>query len=171
MLDLEFLRAKKFLRMIPREPRGWSQRAHQQLGPLVLSCTRAGYSAAFLVLAGIAASGFLRHARNTRPRRTETGPNRNGGPNPMSPASLDLRTLATVAIFVATYAGVALGRMPGLRINRAGISLIGASLMIAFGTSRKPSKPSISTPSARRVAPARSHQDRKHRPVPWHRGR
>jgi hypothetical protein len=49
----------------------------------------------------------------------------------MSPASLDLRTLATVAIFVATYAGVALGRVPGLRIDRAGIS---ASLMIAFGT-------------------------------------
>jgi Na+/H+ antiporter NhaD/arsenite permease-like protein len=52
----------------------------------------------------------------------------------MSPASLDLRTLATVAIFVATYAGVALGRVPGLRIDRAGISLVGASLMIAFGT-------------------------------------
>ena len=40
---------------------------------------------------------------------------------------------ATVAIFVATYAGVALGRVPGLRIDRAGISLVGASLMIAFG--------------------------------------
>ena len=52
----------------------------------------------------------------------------------MSPASLDLRMLATVAIFVATYSGVALGRVPGLRIDRAGISLVGASLMIAFGT-------------------------------------
>jgi Na+/H+ antiporter NhaD/arsenite permease-like protein len=52
----------------------------------------------------------------------------------MSSASLDLRTLATVAIFVATYAGVALGRVPGLRIDRAGIALVGASLMIAFGT-------------------------------------
>ena len=52
----------------------------------------------------------------------------------MSPASPDLRTLATVAIFVATYAGVALGRVPGLRIDRAGIALVGASLMIAFGT-------------------------------------
>jgi len=52
----------------------------------------------------------------------------------MNPASLDLRTLATVAIFVATYAGVALGRVPGLRIDRAGISFVGASLMIAFGT-------------------------------------
>ena len=42
--------------------------------------------------------------------------------------------LATVVIFVATYAGVALGRVPGLRIDRAGIALVGASLMIAFGT-------------------------------------
>ena len=52
----------------------------------------------------------------------------------MSPASFDLRMLATVVIFVATYAGVALGRVPGLRIDRAGIALVGASLMIAFGT-------------------------------------
>lgn len=52
----------------------------------------------------------------------------------MSFAPLDLRTLATVAIFMATYAGVALGRMPGLRIDRAGIALVGASLMIALGT-------------------------------------
>jgi Na+/H+ antiporter NhaD/arsenite permease-like protein len=42
--------------------------------------------------------------------------------------------LATVVIFVATYAGEALGRVPGLRIDRAGIVLVGASLMIAFGT-------------------------------------
>jgi Na+/H+ antiporter NhaD/arsenite permease-like protein len=55
-------------------------------------------------------------------------------PSPMSQASPDLRMLATVAIFVATYAGVALGRVPGLRIDRAGIALVGASLMIAFGT-------------------------------------
>ena len=52
----------------------------------------------------------------------------------MSSASLDLRTLVTVVIFVATYAGVALGRVPGLRIDRAGIARVGASLMIAFGT-------------------------------------
>jgi hypothetical protein len=52
----------------------------------------------------------------------------------MSPVSPDLRMLATVVIFVATYAGVALGRVPGLRIDRAGIALVGASLMIAFGT-------------------------------------
>lgn len=52
----------------------------------------------------------------------------------MSLASLDLQTLATVAIFIATYAGVALGRIPGLRIDRAGIALVGAGLMIALGT-------------------------------------
>ncbi len=102
-----------------------------------LVVVHAGYSAACLVLAGIAASGFLLYffgIRNTRPRRKGTGPNRNGGSNPMSPASFDLRTLATVVIFVATYAGVALGRVPGLRIDRAGIAFVGASLMIAFGT-------------------------------------
>jgi hypothetical protein len=49
----------------------------------------------------------------------------------MSPASLDLRTLATV---VCDLCSVAVGRAPGLQINRAGISLAGASLMIAFGT-------------------------------------
>jgi Na+/H+ antiporter NhaD/arsenite permease-like protein len=36
-------------------------------------------------------------------------------------------------IFVATYAGLALGRVPGLRIDRAGLALVGASLMIASG--------------------------------------
>jgi Na+/H+ antiporter NhaD/arsenite permease-like protein len=56
------------------------------------------------------------------------------GSIPMSLAPLDLRTLVTVAIFIATYAGVALGRVPGLRIDRAGIALVGASLMIASGT-------------------------------------
>jgi hypothetical protein len=52
----------------------------------------------------------------------------------MSPASNDWRTAATVAVFVLTYAGVALGRAPGLRIDRAGIALVGASLMIGLGS-------------------------------------
>lgn len=51
----------------------------------------------------------------------------------MTSASLDWRVIATAAIFAATYLGVALGRIPGLRIDRAGIALLGASLMIAFG--------------------------------------
>jgi Na+/H+ antiporter NhaD/arsenite permease-like protein len=40
---------------------------------------------------------------------------------------------ATGAIFIATYAGVALGRIPGLRLDRAGIALTGAALMMAVG--------------------------------------
>lgn len=51
----------------------------------------------------------------------------------MTSASLDWRTIATGAVFVATYLGVALGRIPGFRIDRAGIALLGASLMIALG--------------------------------------
>ena len=40
---------------------------------------------------------------------------------------------ATGAIFIVTYAGVALGRIPGLRLDRAGIALTGAALMMAVG--------------------------------------
>lgn len=39
----------------------------------------------------------------------------------------------TALIFIFTYAGVALGRIPGLRLDRAGIALTGAALMIAVG--------------------------------------
>jgi Na+/H+ antiporter NhaD/arsenite permease-like protein len=43
-------------------------------------------------------------------------------------------TFATAAIFILTYAGVALGRIPGLRLDRAGIALSGAAMMLAVGT-------------------------------------
>jgi Na+/H+ antiporter NhaD/arsenite permease-like protein len=46
----------------------------------------------------------------------------------MAPSSF-----ATATIFVFTYAGVALGRIPGLRLDRAGIALTGAALMMAIG--------------------------------------
>ncbi len=46
----------------------------------------------------------------------------------------DWHVPATLAIFVATYAGIAIGRLPGFRIDRAGIALVGASLMVALGT-------------------------------------
>jgi Na+/H+ antiporter NhaD/arsenite permease-like protein len=36
-------------------------------------------------------------------------------------------------IFVATYAGLAMGRIPGLKLNRAGIALLGAIAMMSFG--------------------------------------
>ncbi len=42
-------------------------------------------------------------------------------------------TLAAGAIFILTYAGVALGRIPGLRLDRAGIALTGGALMLATG--------------------------------------
>ncbi|HTV31958.1 MAG TPA: anion transporter [Methylocella sp.] len=45
-----------------------------------------------------------------------------------------LGTAATLCVFVLTYAGIALGRAPGLRIDRAGIALVGASLTIAIGS-------------------------------------
>jgi Na+/H+ antiporter NhaD/arsenite permease-like protein len=36
-------------------------------------------------------------------------------------------------IFVATYAVIALGRLPGFRLDRSGAALVGASLMVAVG--------------------------------------
>jgi len=38
-----------------------------------------------------------------------------------------------MAIFAGSYAGLAIGRIPGLSIDRAGIALVGAGLMIASG--------------------------------------
>src|SRR5947207_15393993 len=39
----------------------------------------------------------------------------------------------TCAVFVLTYAGLAMGEVPGLRIDRAGIALVGATLMLVAG--------------------------------------
>ena len=44
-----------------------------------------------------------------------------------------LKIAATAAVFLLTYGGVAAGRIPGLRIERAGIALTGAALMMAIG--------------------------------------
>ncbi|HTP81813.1 MAG TPA: anion transporter [Alphaproteobacteria bacterium] len=41
--------------------------------------------------------------------------------------------IAAALIFVASYAALAIGRIPGLRIDRAGIALAGAGLMVASG--------------------------------------
>ena len=46
---------------------------------------------------------------------------------------MSLTTFATATIFILTYVGVALGRIPGLRLDRAGIALTGAALMMAAG--------------------------------------
>ncbi|WP_286191907.1 SLC13 family permease [Roseomonas genomospecies 6] len=42
-------------------------------------------------------------------------------------------TLTVVVLFVVTYAGMALGRFPGLRIDRTGIALVAAILLLAVG--------------------------------------
>ena len=42
--------------------------------------------------------------------------------------------LIAALIFLATYVVIALGRAPGLRLDRAGAALLGASLMVASGT-------------------------------------
>jgi hypothetical protein len=44
------------------------------------------------------------------------------------------RNVAAGVIFVGSYLALAIGRIPGLSIDRAGIALVGASLMVASGT-------------------------------------
>ena len=41
--------------------------------------------------------------------------------------------IPALLIFLATYAVVAIGRLPGLRLDRAGAAIIGASLMVGVG--------------------------------------
>ena len=46
---------------------------------------------------------------------------------------LSAAVTAAVVIFAATYAVIAIGRLPGYRLDRAGAALLGASLMVATG--------------------------------------
>jgi Na+/H+ antiporter NhaD/arsenite permease-like protein len=46
---------------------------------------------------------------------------------------LSSHLIAALVVFVGTYAVVAIGRLPGLRLDRAGAALVGASLMVGFG--------------------------------------
>ena len=50
-----------------------------------------------------------------------------------SAVSADWRLAAAVAIFLATYLVVAVGKLPGFHIDRAGAALLGAALMVASG--------------------------------------
>src|SRR5580693_988515 len=43
------------------------------------------------------------------------------------------RRLAAMAIFAASYLALAIGKVPGLSIDRAGVALVGACLMVASG--------------------------------------
>ncbi|PNG24840.1 anion transporter [Methylocella silvestris] len=47
--------------------------------------------------------------------------------------AIDWRAIAAIAIFLATLAGVAVGGAPGLRMDRAGIALVGAAMMLLVG--------------------------------------
>ena len=42
-------------------------------------------------------------------------------------------TIAAVAVFLATYVVLAIGKLPVYRIDRTGAALLGASLMVATG--------------------------------------
>ena len=51
----------------------------------------------------------------------------------LSPAALsDVRIAAAYAIFLASYVVFALGKFPGLKIDRTGAAIIGAVAMVAF---------------------------------------
>ncbi|HEY2591745.1 MAG TPA: SLC13 family permease, partial [Steroidobacteraceae bacterium] len=45
-----------------------------------------------------------------------------------------MHQIIALALFAATYAAIALGRVPGLRLDRAGAALVGAAGMVAAGT-------------------------------------
>jgi len=46
---------------------------------------------------------------------------------------LHLPRVAAVAVFLATYLVIAVGKLPGFRLDRAGAALLGASLMVGAG--------------------------------------
>src|SRR5207244_2373970 len=69
-------------------------------------------------------------------RRSCSSPScpRRGPPGPSEEAPAVNGTWSfglTLACFTLTYVGLALGRIPGLRIDRTGIALVGAALMLA----------------------------------------
>src|SRR3954465_5968695 len=43
------------------------------------------------------------------------------------------RRLAAISIFTASYIALAIGKVPGLSIDRAGVALVGACLMVGSG--------------------------------------
>ena len=49
-----------------------------------------------------------------------------------APADFSQRP-AILAVFAITYIGIAMGHVPGLKLNRVGIALLGAIAMMIFG--------------------------------------
>jgi Na+/H+ antiporter NhaD/arsenite permease-like protein len=45
----------------------------------------------------------------------------------------ELQRVLTLAIFLAAYVGLGLGRLPGLRVDRTGVAIIGAAAMVVSG--------------------------------------
>ncbi|MBX5454716.1 MAG: MFS transporter [Acidobacteriia bacterium] len=52
---------------------------------------------------------------------------------PGSVLNANATKIAAGAIFIGAYAALAIGKIPGLRIDRAGVALVGASLMVGAG--------------------------------------
>jgi di/tricarboxylate transporter len=50
-----------------------------------------------------------------------------------TPFQHDFGWVAAAAIFASSYVALAIGRIPGLALDRAGIALVGAALMVACG--------------------------------------
>ncbi len=50
-----------------------------------------------------------------------------------APAGIQGNPAIILAIFVITYLGIAMGRFPGLKLNRTGITLLGAIAVLTFG--------------------------------------
>jgi len=69
--------------------------------------------------------------------------------NPAAPLNVPTEHRPVIlAIFVLTYAGLALGRVPGLRLNRTGIALLGAiAMVLASGTTTAQTIASINWPT------------------------
>jgi Na+/H+ antiporter NhaD/arsenite permease-like protein len=52
---------------------------------------------------------------------------------PTSTVGHDTANIAAIGIFTGSYLALAIGKVPGLSVDRAGIALVGASLMVAAG--------------------------------------
>src|SRR5947209_2040064 len=52
---------------------------------------------------------------------------------PETPLQRDANWLIVAAVFLSSYVALAIGRVPGLALDRAGVALVGAVLMVACG--------------------------------------
>src|SRR5262252_8663419 len=48
-------------------------------------------------------------------------------------SEITLGRTVTIAIFAASYLGLAVGRLPGFRVDRTGIAIVGGTLMVLTG--------------------------------------